>query len=239
MKIATVRSISRSILINKSERTSRVTKAVVATSVLMFIAPTAKADVGLPLVAVFLPPMWIALAPIVLVEAFVMSRRLAAPFPRAILPAAIGNLVSTLVGIPLAWMLLAVLEMICCADARGLATFGARLYAVTVQAPWLIPYERDFWWMIPCALIVMGVPCFVVSVLIEAPVNQLFFKSAGTRLLWKATTIANACSYLVLGLLIWPAWKITDPMRGVFGPVAEWFAEITFKIAGMLIGQHR
>lgn len=206
--------------------------------VLMFMAPIAKADIGLPMIAVFLPPMWIGLVPIVLVEAFVISRRLAAPLRRTILPAFVGNLVSTLVGIPLAWVILAVVELICCGNARGLSTFGQKLYAVTVQAPWLIPYEHHFWWMIPCALIVMTVPCLVVSVLIEAPVNQLFLAGARTRLLWKATTIANAYSYVVLGLLVWPAWKLADHMQGLFGPMDEWFAEITFKIAGGLAGQH-
>jgi hypothetical protein len=146
--------------------------------------------------------MWVALVPIVLVEGIVISRRLAAPLRRTILAAFLGKLVSTLVGIPLAWIILAASELICCGSARGLSTFGPKLYAVTVQAPWLIPYEDDFWWMVPCAVIVMVVPCFVVSVLIEAPVNLLFFKIRETRLLWKATAIANGYSYAVLGLLV-------------------------------------
>src|SRR5277367_4256529 len=57
------------------------------------------------------------------------------------------------------------------------------------------------------------------------------------RSLWKATAIAKACSYVLLALLIWPAWKLANHMPGFFGPVGEWIVEATFKVAGALTGR--
>lgn len=186
--------------------------------------------------AVFLPPLWLAFVPIVVIEAMTLSRLMAIPLRRALLSTLVGNAVSSIVGIPLTWVILAALELTCCGNAFGLSTFGSRVYAVTVQAPWLIPYEKDFSWMIPAALVAMAVPCFIASVLIEAPINRLFFKSVPTRALWRATAFSNAYSYLLLGLLVWPTWRFANQLSGVFGPVVEWFARLTFRMAGVLTG---
>jgi hypothetical protein len=92
--------------------------------------------------------------------------------------------------------------------------------------------------MIPCALAVLAIPCFAASVIVEAPVNQYLLRGAERRSLWRATAMANACSYVLLALLIWPAWKLANHMPGVFGPVGEWFVETTFKVAAALTGRH-
>lgn len=190
------------------------------------------------MIAVFLPPMWLAFVPIVLLEAWVLARLLNLSFGRTVTPAFLSNLASTLVGVPLVWFVLAVLEGICCGEARGLTDFSTRLYAVTVQAPWLIPYGQDLRWMLPCALSVLAVPCFAASVMVETPVNGYLLRFADRRSLWRATAAANACSYILLGLLIWPAWTVADHMPGLFGPVGEWFVEITFEVVGALTGRH-
>jgi len=135
-------------------------------------------------------------------------------------------------------VILAVAELICCGDAKGLATFSAKLYAVTVQAPWLIPYEKELHWMIPCALAVLAVPSFVASVLLEAPINRCFLRDVDGRSLWRATAIANICSYVLLALLIWPAWRLANHMPDLFRSVGDWFVEVTFKVAGVLTGHH-
>ena len=65
------------------------------------------------------------------------------------------------------WAVLATVQGVLAGDARGLATVGQKIYAVTVQAPWLIPYEEDLGWMIPIALVVLAVPAYLLSALIE------------------------------------------------------------------------
>ena len=213
-------------------------RTALVTLALTLISPAAHADIGVPMIAVFLPPMWLAFIPIVLLEALLLARLLDVSFGRAVTPSLLSNLASTLVGIPLMWFVLALAEMICCGEARGLTTFSAKLYAVTVQAPWLIPYERDLRWMVPSALAVLAIPCFVASVIVEAPVNQYFLRDTEKRSLWRATAIANACSYMLLALLIWPALKLANHMPGFFEPIGEWIVETTFKVAGALTGRH-
>ena len=201
-----------------------------------FVPAVARADVGLPLVAVFLPPLWLALVPIIFIEAAVLRRLTLAPFSRTLSSALLGNILSTFIGVPIAWLALATLEAVCCSSAKGLGTLGAKLYAVTVQAPWLIPYEDQFWWMVPVALVVFAIPCFVVSVLIEAPINRALLRVELPRLAWRATAIANLASYVAVGLLIWPTSKLPDPFQARFQPVLEWFAETIFRFAKALSG---
>jgi hypothetical protein len=208
---------------------------IVIAAVLAIVPIPAHADIGLPLIAVFLPPMWLALIPIVLIEAGVNGRLLAMPFRRTIVPASVGNLVSTLAGIPLMWLLLATAELVCCGGAKGLSTAGAKLYAVTIQAPWLIPYERDFHWMIPVALLVFAIPCYLLSVLIEAPFNVMAFRTTPKKLVWRATATANLASYLCLALLFWMAMGFSRNVHfgsTFFEPIINWFLEIVFRTAG-------
>jgi len=213
-------------------------KTAVVALPLALVSPSVRADIGVPVVAVFLPAMWLAFIPIVLVEALVLARLLDLSFARVFAPAFLANLASTFIGVPLTWFALAILELICCGTARGLDTLLTRLYAVTVQAPWLIPYEQDLWWMVPCALTVIAIPCLVVSVMIEAPVNGLLLRDVPRRSLWRATAIANVWSYAALGLLLWPASKLADRTPGVFGSLIERFVDITFKVVGALTGKH-
>ena len=213
-------------------------RLLAAFAIFVLFSPAAHADIGVPMIAVFLPPMWLAFVPIVLLEALILAKLLKLSFGRAVISAFFSNLASTLIGVPLVWLGLAVLELICCGDAKGLATLGSKLYAVTVQAPWLTPYEQDLYWMVPTALAVMAIPCFVASVVIEAPINRHFLRNVDRRSLWRATTAANVGSYILLGLLIWPAWRLADHIPGLFGPLGEWFVEITFKVVSSLTGNH-
>jgi hypothetical protein len=135
------------------------------------------------------------------------------------------------------WLLLATTELVCCGEARGLSTPGAKLYAVTIQAPWLIPYERDFHWMIPAALLVFAVPCYALSVLIEAPFNVMAFRTTPKKLVWRATAAANLASYLCLSLLIWLEMSFLRNINfgsAFFEPIINWFLEFVFRIAGSI-----
>src|SRR5437870_1038067 len=59
-----------------------------------------------------------------------------------------ANVCSTFLGVPVAWLALVVADLsVGGGGAWGLDTPLQRLAAVTVQAPWLIPYEGEFYWM--------------------------------------------------------------------------------------------
>lgn len=204
---------------------------------LVFVPIAAHADIGVPLVALFLPPMWLSLIPVILVEAFLLGRLLSLRTASTFLPATVSNIVTTILGVPFTWLLLAVAEGICCGRALGLNTFGAKVYAVTVQAPWLIPYESELNWMIPIALIVMALPCYAVSVAIEGMIYRKFYPELEIRKVWRATWISNAASYVMLGLLMWPAWKLADPLQSFFYPIIRSLMATVFIVASTIIGK--
>ena len=75
----------------------------------MLVTPCiAFANAGVPMLALAWPAQWLALIPIVLLECAVSSQSIQVPFRQLIWPVGKANLVSTLVGIPLAWAVMLV-----------------------------------------------------------------------------------------------------------------------------------
>ena len=163
---------------------------------------SARADIGVPMIFVTLPSMLIALIPIILIESFCLSRRLNADPTSTIKPVAIANVISTLVGIPITWLLLVLVQMLTGGGgANGIETTKQRFLAVTWQAPWLIPYESDLSWMIPAATLVLLVPFFFASWQIEVQVVKKLMKESPSADVAKGMFLANVVSYLLLGII--------------------------------------
>lgn len=203
------------------------------------VAWPAQANSGVPMVAVFLPPLWLALIPIIAVESWVLVRLLAVSPIQAAKGSAIGNVLSTLVGVPFMWMVLATMQLSVAGGALGLATPAARVYAVTVQAPWLIPYEEHLTWMIPAALAVLAIPAYALSVLIEWLALLPFVSLDNRRGALGAVAIANLASYVLLAVLFFVALQSQEMLRPVFAafdPVTSWFMESVFRLAQTLHG---
>ena len=123
--------------------------------------------------------------------------------------------------------------MKCCGGALGLDTLTRRAYAVTIQAPWLIPYESDLGWMVPVAFLSLTVPFYVMSVASEYVVVRWFFPQVAKRVVWAWVSRANLWSYgLLIGIMLlgiaWPApfeW-VSD----VLGPVIRAIFGLVFRI---------
>ncbi len=150
-----------------------------------------------------MPAFAIALAPIILVEGFYLSRRLAINLARTAKTVILSNLASTVLGIPLTWLVLVSAQMATGGDrAYGLDTVVGKILAVTWQAPWLIPYEQDLAWMIPVAGIVLLIPFFFASWWIEYFVAKKILNEVSFALLRTAVRNANLISYCLLAT--WP-----------------------------------
>src|SRR5262245_32767502 len=122
-------------------------------------------NMGIPMVCVTVPAMLIALLPIALIEACILRRSCGLPFREAWRGALSANLWSALLGSPVAWFILFGVQIATGGgSAWGLDTPLHRLAAVTMQAPWLIPYDRHTAWMIPAASLALLAPFFVTSV---------------------------------------------------------------------------
>lgn len=128
--------------------------------------PILIANAGVPMLLVYGPVLLIALLPIVLIETAIIDRKARVGYLKMGRRVLVANAVSTLAGVPITWVALVLLQML----TGGGTAHGVGLHAVTWQAPWLIPYEDDLNWMVPAAALVLTLPFWFVSVLIERSV---------------------------------------------------------------------
>ena len=176
---------------------------LLALLILLGIPVVAWANAGVPMIVLVMPALGLSIIPITVIEAFYLGRKLALSFSKAVKTAAIANLVSTLVGVPLAWLVLVFLQMI----TGGGGAFGfdstlGKVLSVTLQAAWLIPYESDLHWMIPVAGLVLMVPFFFVSWWSESYVAKTMLKEYPAQKVNVAVRNANILTYFLLAF--WP-----------------------------------
>lgn len=195
------------------------------------------ADIGLPMISLVLPAAWLLLIPVILIEAGVGVRVLHVPF-RKILPAtAVANCFSTLLGIPLAWLVLAIVEGVFFGTAKGLDSLWGKIYAVTVQCPWLIPYEDELVWMVPIATVVLAVPLWAMSVGSEYWIAKRMLPEVSSALKWQWMWKANIVSYVLL-LAVIAALPILQPVFGwayaVLTPVTDFLIDLVMTLGRLM-----
>jgi hypothetical protein len=174
--------------------------AAVAACAVM-VPSAALANAGVPMIAIVYPGMGIMLLPVIALEVVVLRRRLGSPLRRTAIMVTVSNLVSTVVGVPLTWAALVAGQAV--TGGGGSAgppfdTVAGKVLAVTWQAPWMMPYESDMYWMVPVAALVLLVPFFFVSWLIEYQVSRLFMRGTERAALRHAVLVANLVSYALL-----------------------------------------
>lgn len=169
---------------------------------LFFIIP-AYADAGLPTIVFIMPKMIFLLLPIIFLEAIVLRSYLKIGGFYAFKNSALSNTASTIFGIPLAWLSLLLIQLLFGGSrAYGQDTIVQRVFSVTFQAPWLIPYENEFYWMMPCAVGFLMIPFFFVSWYIEGRIVQNQLPDYLKIKAYRATLYSNLVSYLFLEVCI-------------------------------------
>lgn len=170
---------------------------------ILLVPESAQANIGVPMIAVTLPWMVIALVPVILVEGLILARRHELPFSRAAKAMSIANLITTFIGIPITWFLLVLVQMFTGGGSSyGIETAMDRFLAVTWQAPWLIPYESEIYWMVPAAFLVLSLPFFLSSWVLETFVLRKAFKEIPAPLLTRSALFANLASYFLIDLVV-------------------------------------
>lgn len=154
------------------------------------------------MISAFLLPAWLALIPIIFIEARLGVRIANLSVRQSTYGAIVGNLFSTLLGIPITWSILVAIEMRWFGVARGLDTFFSKVYAVTLQSPWLIPYEESLVWMIPVATIFLAFIFWMMSIVSEYLILRIILRKVQPAILWKWMWIANTASYVFLLLFL-------------------------------------
>jgi len=178
------------------------------------------ANAGLPMVMVFLPPAWFALVPIIVIESAWGAWRLKLPVGRALAAQSVANCVSTLIGIPVTWLALVLIEFVLLEGAVRVVP-ESLLSALTpiVGAAWLGPGAEEKLWMTALAITVLTAAFYLMSVSIEGFIIARFFRDVPRKLIRSWSFKANAISYALLLALILLAWSMPHISERVFAPI--------------------
>ena len=175
------------------------------------------ANIGVPMLFTQVSGMAMAIIPVVLIEGMIARRRLSLSTRSAFGGIGLANVVSTLVGIPLAWFAMLLLgELTTGGTAHGLDTPWEIFNTVVLQASWLVPYEQDLHWMIPSAFLVLLVPSFIASALIERFVLLRLWKTSPRPEVTHTVWIVNSVSYSIL-FAVGSAWLYYEWSMGPWG----------------------
>lgn len=179
----------------------------------------AHANTGLPMLVLVLPGGALTLPMVILVEAAFL-RQLGLGRARSLKISGAANALSTLVGVPLAWCGLVIVEMlggsivwnlVIGEGNRGPYALWQELLIVLWSSAWLVPIrEEPTPWTVPAATLVLLVPFFFASYVVE-----LYFveralgpeRPAGVR---EAVWRANLCTYSLFAAatVAWLAWFV-------------------------------
>jgi len=107
------------------------------------------ADVGLPMIFVTFPLMFLALVPVILVETRVAKPKLEGTFGKPAWAIGVANVVSTIIGVPIAWAAMLGVDLL--ADRLNLVGNGQGLTVrdVIFGAAWTGPPDNSHDWIVP------------------------------------------------------------------------------------------
>ena len=176
---------------------------VLLVSGLLIVSQLAHANAGVPMIFLVMPAFAFSIVPIIILESFYIANKLQLSRKVVYKTVTVSNLVSTIVGIPAAWILLVSIQLITGGgSAYGIDTTIEKILAVTWQAPWLIPYEHSLNWMIPVAGTVLLVPLFFISWWFEYLVSKSMLKEVEPNRIKLLVRNANLITYSLM--MLWP-----------------------------------
>jgi hypothetical protein len=164
------------------------------------------ANAGVPMIFIQWPLMLAALAPIIAVEAWLIRRWTPVSSREALIGVAKANLLSTLIGVPLAWLAMLAVEFAVLVPPYMVSERYHLDYRGPVwstleflfSAAWLDPDERSLHWMVPAAVGLLLVPCFYASVVIERWACLRTWRTVDPTAVRRGVFRANLASYLLL-----------------------------------------
>ncbi len=190
------------------------------------------ANMGLPMIVLHWPAMIAALVPVVILESLLV--RWWAPtvgIPRTYGGVALANVVSTAVGVPIAWGVMFAMEMaahesqgyLWRTPAEADLSWVETMVLFVLGSAWLPPSEPHLHWMIPAALAVLLIPSFLASVWLEWWIFALIWKeqprSKIIALIWRINSVSYAIMMALV--LLWLNAELTGVKPLAFEPGEE------------------
>lgn len=173
-------------------------KSIFFAAVFLLVPFLCYGNVGVPVIALTYPAFMILLIPIILIEYSIIRSALNAAKRVVLKSTIVSNVVSSLIGVPLAWGLLLILEMITTGGSIIQAQGALGLIGtVTLQSAWLPPIEQ-LYWMLPAGIIINLLPAYFLSKYSEYFLTKKFIKDIEAKKIKKAVFKANNITYLLL-----------------------------------------
>lgn len=175
-----------------------------AIAAIALIAPDiASANAGIPMLALAWPAQWLAFIPIVLVECELIRRPLQLPFHSVIWPVIRANFISTLVGVPIAWLaMLAPLMVVGVGLSSLLASTNIPDYVQYIVFPFTAAWIGGSGpWEVYFAFTVLTIPFCIVSVFLEEGSIRKTLPDIDRSMLHRLVVRANVWSYVLLSIL--------------------------------------
>jgi hypothetical protein len=176
------------------------------------------ANMGIPMLFVQWWLMACAVLPVIIIETLVVRRKIGMPLGQAVGGIAAANVLSTAIGVPLAWLTAFALGV-------GFLTpfaYGAERWHWQLDSPvfqvfgfiesvaWIVPANRaQAAWMVPLAAALLLIPCFFASVIIERWACRHIWRSIETSAVRHVVCRANLYSYAALFVFgcLWSVWN--------------------------------
>ena len=137
---------------------------------------TVLANAGLPLLGIVWPVAWVMLIPVIFIEAVVCAKRLNISIYRSLRATTLGNIASTLIGIPLTWVALVAIQIATSFIfyQAGVSTSSTplRYLLLPIHSAWIGGYLGT---EIYFAFLFLCIPFCIVSIWIE---NKIFRRMA-------------------------------------------------------------
>lgn len=189
--------------------------------VVFFYASPALADAGLPMLTVVWPGMIIALIPIIALESYCLRTMLKLPFAKSLKLMTIANLESTIIGVPLTWVALLLIEFVVIftggyifKSVTELPEALSYIFIITLGAPWIAPFsESQAYWLIPAASFFLLIPFYFVTWYVEYRCLKKRIKKSKPPTLKRVVRNINLISYGLLGVIVL-VWLLSSIFGG-------------------------
>ena len=164
---------------------------------LLLVPAVARADAGIPMLMLAWPAYILGLIPVILIESFIGTKDLGVSWGEVLPVAAIGNAVSTVVGIPLTWLAMLAIEFVVGYGAGALMPDSdLQMWLFPFFVAWLPPFDNI--WLFYAAFVLLSVPFCVVSIWVERKVALKRLSSHPPEAVRRWVTHANIWSYSLL-----------------------------------------
>ncbi len=165
---------------------------------LLLVPLSASANAGVPMLVLAWPLNGLGLVPIVVLESFIGVTELELSWGRALSITTIGNLWSTFVGIPLAWLGMFAVEAVVGLSLGSLEVSGkVQMLFFPFLVAWVPGFDNI--WMYYAAFVILSIPFCIVSIWVERKVALRRPPELRAVAVRSWIMRANVLSYSVMG----------------------------------------